>query len=113
MRRPWVDTSSFPANTAGSLELQLNGVAGADFVQGSISGFSSTGGALGTVYPPIGDASGDLATAVTLDNANGVTIPNDFLQDFTYGSRFTYLVAFTGPGTSLPSVQTQFSMTLW
>jgi hypothetical protein len=108
-----VDTSSFPANTAGSLEFQLNGVAGAGFVQGIISGFSSTGGSLGTAYAPIGDASGDLATIVALDNASGVTVPNDFLQDFTYGSEFTYLVTFDGPGTSLPSVQTQFSMTLW
>jgi hypothetical protein len=107
-----VDTSSF-AGAPGSLEFQLNGVANADYVQGVISNFTSTGGTLGTIYPPINDASGDLGTTVTLDNASGVTIPNDFLQDFTYGSSFTFLVTFTGPGTLLPSVQTEFSMTLW
>jgi hypothetical protein len=105
-----VDTSSF-AGTMGSLEFQLNPVAGAGYVQGVISGFSSNGGVLGSVDPPnIGDASGDLGSQVTLDNGTGF---NDLLQDFTYGSSFTFLVTFTGAGTSLPSADTEFSMTLW
>ncbi len=84
-----VNTSSV-SGTVGSVELQFNPI---DFTSlaatATISNVSN--GTAGTIDTPIGDASGDLGSTVTIQNGQGT---NDFFQNYTYRSTLSFTLAF-------------------
>jgi hypothetical protein len=108
-----VDTSSV-SGTLGSLDFQFNPSGlGPDVLQAVISNF--TGGTLVGSPALNGDAAGSLIgppNAVTLEDSTGL---NEAIQDFDYGSAFSFKVTFSALSGSLASANpgAQFSLTLY
>jgi hypothetical protein len=108
-----VNTSSV-SGTMGSLDFQFNPSGlGPDVLQAVISSF--TGGTLVGSPTLNGDASGSLISppsAVTLKDDTGL---NEAIQDFNYGSAFSFKVTFSALSGSLASANpgAQFSLTLY
>jgi hypothetical protein len=93
-----VNTSSV-SGTAGSLDFNFNPgplMSQAAFLQ--ITAFSSNGTLTGS---PIltGNVAGALPATLTLNNGAGF---NDYFQNFTFGSTFSFDVSLNGPALSSP-----------
>ena len=107
-----VNTSSV-SGTAGSVELQFNPVDSTSLAATATSIPQREQRHPGTIDTPIGDASGDLGSTVTIQNGQGT---NDFFQNYTYGSTLSFTLAFSGTALSSPVPSTSgstFFLTLW
>jgi hypothetical protein len=93
-----IDTSSIDGTT-GSLDFNFNpGSLRTQTASLQILGFSSDGALVGS--PALtGDVSGTLQTTVTFDNGTGF---NDYFEEFTYGSFFSFDVSLSGAALTSP-----------
>jgi hypothetical protein len=93
----WVDTSSV-ATTSGSVAFtHLLTAAGDPQVTATISNFSLQGGSIVTPGLATGDVTGDLPGVVTLGDGSDY---NDVVYDMTFGTGFSFRLAFDGAGLS-------------
>lgn len=89
--------ADFGSGYTGYIDLQFNANAGADFATATIFGFSSDGSLTAPTYL-IGDASGNLATTVTIGNgALDASGYNDYNQAFTFGTFVKFEITLAGP----------------
>ena len=97
-----VDTSAVDG-ASGFLDFQFNpGNATSQLAFARISLFQSAGGTLifGVGSPDVlGDVSGALPGDITFDNA---TAFNDYFQQVTFGTSFSFILSLTGPALSAP-----------
>ena len=93
-----VDTSSVNG-TPGFLDFQFNaGNATTQAATATISDF--TGGTLAGAPSTTGDVSGTLPPTITLVNS---TVLNEYFQNFTYASTFSFLLTLSGPAIDNPN----------
>jgi PEP-CTERM motif len=106
-----IDTSSLNA-TPANLDFQLNpGGVESGAVTGVISNFITGGSFDPASIVLTGDATGTLASTLTLDNG---AVYNDAFQPITLGNQVQFLLTLSGPGIDMPtSVGTFFGFSIY
>jgi hypothetical protein len=94
-------TNTSSLSGTGYIDLQYNALSGAGYSVASITSFS-TDGTLGGCVPAsaclTGDASGNLASTVTIGNgALDNSSYNDYAEAITFGTFVRFLVTLSGP----------------
>jgi hypothetical protein len=105
-----VNTSDI-AGVAGQIDMQFNpAVDPAVAAQAVVSGFTTNGTLAGA--PTVdGTVVGDLGSSLTF--SNGTTL-NAYLDGFTFGTAFSFLITFSGDFLTAPSLDaTAFSLSLY
>ncbi len=97
------NTSSL-AGESGYIDLQFNGLSGAQSASVAITNFTTTGTLEPGTIAYVGDASGTLAGTVTIANgASNNSGYNDYNEALTFGSQTEFAITLSGPAISAPN----------